>query len=155
VALTEKQIDKRFDDLADKCRSAGIRLTRQRVEILSELAGSQSHPDADSIYEAVRRRLPRLSLDTVYRTLGSLEALGVIGKLSAFHGAARFDPDTAPHHHGVCIRCGRVSDIPSPDLDQLNLPASVRSWGEIRSVHAELRGICRQCLRAGDASVAD
>ena len=46
-----------------------LRMTRQRKVILEELRKVNSHPSADEIYEIVRKRLPRISLGTVYRNL--------------------------------------------------------------------------------------
>lgn len=154
MSLTQEQTETRLRNLASECRAAGIRLTRQRMAILHVLAGSDAHPDAEIVYRCVRKRLPRISLDTVYRTLGSLEALGIVGKISAFHGAARFDPNTSPHHHVVCTRCGRITDFVSSELDALGIPVPLQSWGKIRSVHAELRGVCSECLDPGEQAEA-
>ncbi len=57
------------------------RRTLQREIILEELNRVPDHPTADQIYERVRRRLPRISLGTVYRNLELLAAQGVIQKL--------------------------------------------------------------------------
>ncbi len=56
------------------------RITRQRRVILEELRRVNNHPSADEIYEIVRRRMPRISLGTVYRNLEMLTELGEIQK---------------------------------------------------------------------------
>ncbi|MGE5577510.1 MAG: Fur family transcriptional regulator, partial [Syntrophothermus sp.] len=53
-------------------------MTRQRQIILEELKNVTTHPTADEVYEMVRRRLPRISLGTVYRNLELLAEEGII-----------------------------------------------------------------------------
>ena len=67
------------------------RNTRQREVILEELRKLRSHPTAPVLYEIVRRRLPRISLGTVYRNLELLAKSGVVRKLELSDSEARFD----------------------------------------------------------------
>ena len=75
------------------------RKTRQRQVILEELQAVTSHPTAVELHELVRRRLPKVSLGTVYRNLDLLARMGVIEKLEHSGGEARFDANTAEHDH--------------------------------------------------------
>ena len=109
----------RFHTLA---REAGIRLTHQRLEIFREVASSEEHPDAESVYRSVKRRMPTVSLDTVYRTLWMLTDLGIIGTLSGKRKSVRFDANIQPHHHFVCIRCGMTRDFEDPGYARLAAP---------------------------------
>ena len=71
-----------FDSALDKFKAIslekGLRLTHQRLEILRELVGAKDHPSAEMVFGRVRRRLPTISLDTVYRTLSTFDELGII-----------------------------------------------------------------------------
>ena len=93
------------------------RNTRQRQVILEELQKLTSHPTAAGLYEIVRRRLPKISLGTVYRNLELLARTGLIQKLEFGGGEARFDGNVDRHDHVRCVRCGRVDDISAPPLD--------------------------------------
>lgn len=64
--------------LSDICRQAGLKLTRQRVEVLRELTCSADEPSVDKIHARLQSKLPTLSRETVRRTLGSLERFGII-----------------------------------------------------------------------------
>ncbi len=88
------------------------RMTPQRRAILEALRNTDSHPTADEVYEIVRRRLPRISLGTVYRNLEILSESGMIQKLELGGHQKRFDSRTENHYHVRCIRCGRVEDVP-------------------------------------------
>jgi Fur family ferric uptake transcriptional regulator len=48
-------------------KQSNLRMTRQRKVILEELRKVNTHPSADELYEMVRKRLPRISLGTVYK----------------------------------------------------------------------------------------
>ena len=76
--ITREQVTRRLADFAAECRDKHIKATHQRMEILRELASTGEHPDAETIFKRVRRRIPAVSLDTVYRTLRMLEDKGII-----------------------------------------------------------------------------
>ena len=86
------------------------RMTSQRQVILEEIRKVHSHPTADEIYEKVRKRLPRISLGTVYRNLDILSECGMIQRIAPVSNQMRFDGDTTNHYHVRCIHCGRVED---------------------------------------------
>jgi Fur family peroxide stress response transcriptional regulator len=145
--IAPKQVERRISDFVAACRRQGIKATHQRTEILRELAGTDAHPDAETIYAGVRRRIPAISLDTVYRTLRLLEEKGVISRVGAVRDRARFDANTDRHHHFICSRCGLIRDFRSRALDRFTPPAEVTALGRVDSVHVELTGRCRKCRR--------
>ncbi|MEZ4401277.1 MAG: transcriptional repressor [Kofleriaceae bacterium] len=140
-----------LDQLAAAVRAAGGKLTHQRLEILRELVGNPDHPDAEAVFRSVVRRVPTISLDTVYRTLWRLVDLGVISTLGPRRDSIRFDPNTAPHHHFVCERCGSIRDFHSPRLTNLPLPPEVATLGTVTGAQVEVRGVCTTCARASAA----
>ena len=79
-------------------------MTHQRLEIFREVASTIEHPDADTVFRAVQRRMPTVSLDTVYRTLWMLHDLGLVTTLGPQRNGVRFDANLERHHHYVCVR---------------------------------------------------
>jgi Fur family peroxide stress response transcriptional regulator len=136
----------RLEHLKTVAKAAGIKLTHQRLEIFREIAASNEHPDADTIFQAVRRRVPTVSVDTVYRTLWKLHDLGLVTTLGPQRDGVRFDANLDPHHHYVCMRCGLVRDFESADLNALRVPDTVKELGSIANAHVEVRGVCARCL---------
>jgi len=108
-----------------------MRMTRQRRVILEELRGVDTHPTADEVYAMVRRRLPRVSLATVYRNLESMSEGGHVQRIETGSGPRRYDGNVARHHHVRCERCGAVADVP---------PGTVRS-----SVRVDGDRVCEEC----------
>lgn len=141
----QKIVEQRMRTFLHACRKAGARLTRQRMEIFRELAASDAHPDAECIHARVRRLLPAISLDTVYRTLWWLTDLGLVTVLSPTQDRTRFDANLGRHHHFVCTRCGLTRDFICEALDNLALPEAVADIGSIQRTQVELKGICHAC----------
>ena len=140
-----EHLRQRLGLLRDGLRRSGIKLTHQRLEIFLEVAKSVDHPDAETIYEGVRERVPTISLDTVYRTLWLLLDLGLITTLGSPRRTTRFDANVEPHHHFSCIRCGSTRDFHSEELDRLRVPEEVKALGSVTRVRAEVSGLCATC----------
>ena len=145
--ITEEQVQKRLTEFADACRQRGIKATHQRTEILRELAGTEEHPDAETVYNSVRNRMPAISLDTVYRTLKLFEEKGIIVRMGAMKERARFDANTSRHHHFVCRQCGLIRDFYDEAFNSLKAPQVVPEMGCVDAVYVELRGLCQTCRK--------
>lgn len=146
--VARDEIERRLARFQEACRQQGLKVTHQRTEVFRELAKTEEHPGAETIYKRVRKRIPALSLDTVYRTLRTLEDQGVIGRVGSGHDRIRFDANTDKHHHFVCTRCGAVRDFYSDELSALQAPPQAADMGEVDDVYIELRGVCRRCQGA-------
>jgi Fe2+ or Zn2+ uptake regulation protein len=94
--------------------SAGWRYTRQRAAVYDYLRRVESHPTAEEVCVAVRRRLPKISLATVYKALEALVACNLADKLTSSDGPARYDFHSGTHYHARCLQTGRVCDLPTP-----------------------------------------
>ena len=125
------------------------RMTNQRQIILEEIRKVNTHPTADEIYEKVRKRLPKISLGTVYRNLEILSACGLIQKIGPSSNQMRFDGITKQHYHIRCIYCGRVEDAPIPPTENLENVIREKSDYSIIDHKLEFIGICPQCKKKG------
>jgi Fur family peroxide stress response transcriptional regulator len=98
---------------------AGWRCTRQRTAVFDYLCSVESHPTAEEVYVAVRRRLPKISLATVYKALEALVDSELADKLTTGEGPARYDCHHQAHYHFCCVDSGEVHDLPAPYDPQL------------------------------------
>ena len=121
------------------------RNTRQRQVVLEELKNLGSHPTAAELYEIARRRLPKISLGTVYSNLELLAQLGVIRKLQTSGSVARFDGDRGRHYHVCCVRCGRVDDAQGLPTDPLEHEIKSLGGYDVLDYHLQFVGICPEC----------
>jgi Fur family peroxide stress response transcriptional regulator len=140
------EVKLRLNYFEEACRKAGFKVTHQRKEIFKEVARSIDHPDAEAVYKSVRRRIPSVSQDTVYRTLRMLTDLEMINVLGASKDRIRFDANLEQHHHFVCSKCGLTRDFVSADLNNIKVPDLVKDMGAVRLVQVEVRGVCQSCL---------
>lgn len=145
MAVSSGDVDERVRDFVDECKRRDVRVTHQRIEIFRELASTEAHPDAEAIYRRVRERMPTISLDTVYRNLRMLADQGLVAIVGMSHERIRFDANMGRHHHFVCTRCGKIRDFTSETIGALEVPDEARAFGEPRSLHVEVKGLCRDC----------
>jgi Fur family transcriptional regulator, peroxide stress response regulator len=126
--------------------AAGRRSTPQREAVYRYLAGVDHHPTAEEVYLAVKRRVPRVSLATVYTALEVLVRSGLASKLTYGDAAARYDVRTDAHSHARCLVCGRVRDLELvPDAGWVR---TLRTPGfESTGFRFELIGRCATCRR--------
>ena len=143
--METKEIQKRVDAFSQACRRYGVKATHQRREIYRELAGTNEHPDVETIYDRVRKRIPEISLDTVYRTLHLLEKKGLITRVGFLGDKTRFDANTDRHHHFVCTECGFMGDFYNEEWNDFRNRSAVMTMGTVDSMHVELRGLCKAC----------
>jgi Fe2+ or Zn2+ uptake regulation protein len=133
------------DELTERFRARGLRVTPQRQVIFRLLEGNVEHPTVEALYEAARAEMPTISLKTVYQTVHDLEDLGEVHLLNVGTGSVRVDPNVEhPHHHMICTRCGRVRDV-LVDVADLRIPARVRQGFAIADVQVHFRGVCAEC----------
>jgi len=128
-------------------REKNLRMTQQRKVILEELQKLETHPSADEIYSIVRRRLPRVSLGTVYRNLEVLSELGEIQKLELSGSLKRYDWDTKKHYHIRCMHCNMVEDAPIAPLNQLEDDLYGATVYQIIGHNLEFTGLCPGCAK--------
>ncbi len=123
------------------------RMTRQRRAILDVLRDNRTHPTADDVYARVRRKLPRVSLGTVYRNLELLAAEGAIRTLHLAGKQMRFDGEPGAHDHVHCLGCGRIDDIPSSPTDRVAERILRTLDYEVVGRRLEFLGWCPRCRR--------
>jgi Fe2+ or Zn2+ uptake regulation protein len=131
--------------LAAALRERGQRVTPQRLMVARVLSDLDRHVTAEIVFDEVSRRMPGVSLPTVYATLDLLEGIGLIHRVASERGAVIYDPRTDQHHHLVCRRCGAIVDIDGP-VEAEPLLAAARSAG-FAPDHAQVvvRGLCAGC----------
>lgn len=134
---------------SDPCARAvvrhGRRMTAHRQRVYDTLCARRDHPTAGELFLRVRRRLPAISLATVYNCLDTLVACGMVKHVTCDRGPARFCPNLEEHAHFFCDRCGTILDVPkrsgAPAGDGWRLPAGAVVAHEEAAFH----GVCPAC----------
>jgi Fur family peroxide stress response transcriptional regulator len=147
MRLDSAIIEKRVSNFINQCKELGIKVTPQRVAIYRELAKTDQHPSAESIYKKIRDYYPNISLTTIYRTLETFEKLGLVSVVNILYNAARYDANLEPHHHLVCVECKKVEDYYDHTLGELDFSKKTLANYKVLGYTILLNGICRDCRR--------
>ena len=135
--LTDAQLDR---ELAGR----GLRRTEQRREVYAILVRELDHPTAHEVYSLAKRRIPEISLATVYNCLEALVSCGLVRRVQVDPAASRFCPNMREHGHFYCEQCGSIFDV---ELDSSRMGNSACLPGGFRATRFDIsmRGVCSGC----------
>ena len=119
------------------------RLTNQKQLILEYLRSVKNHPSAEEIFTEIRKKLPRISLATVYRNLENFAERGSALRISG--EVKRYDGDISIHHHFMCQECKKVFDI----FEKIRLRKFFKKAEKIGKINKGVfvQGICKKCQK--------
>ena len=145
--------------ISEKVSEQRYRMTQQRQIILEAVRRLHSHPTADEVFLRVRKKLPRISMGTVYRNLDILSRTGIIKKIETSSPQMRFDGKTEDHYHITCMVCGSIQDVPAEEKDH-NLKKLEKALGtttdySILGHNLEFIGLCSNCRRESISSLGE
>lgn len=123
------------------------RFSRQRQLILDTVRSLDCHPTADDIYSIVKHSIPAISLGTVYRNLNVLVEEGLVQKVSIGKMTERYDSRLEPHYHMICLKCGRVVDVPLTYEHEIDTKANHCGDHKIVGHEIVFSGICADCRK--------
>jgi Fur family ferric uptake transcriptional regulator len=141
--------------MREELRSAGLKATHQRVEVLTILRRSKKHLDAEGIHQTALRRGADISLATVYRTLGALKKAGLVEPRALAHDQGRDHYEAADrpdHHHFTCQQCGQVYEFETHHIKRLKKELKQEHGWDLTSANLYFEGICDQCIKRGHGS---
>ena len=131
--------------LRQKLRTRGAQLTVQRAAVYDYLSGVEHHPTAEEVFLAVKPKLPRISLATVYKNLEALVSCGIVSRLDYGNASARYDIRTDHHYHTRCLECGKIWDLDAKGGSGLLARIKPQAGFQVRDYRLELLGHCRDC----------
>ena len=134
------------DRFREMLRGVGCRVTAQRLLLLTLLHDCEGHASADDLYYMAWERDPRLSLSTVYRTLGKLKEAGLVHELhfdDEHHHYELVGRDS--HHHLICQGCGKVVEIKCFLVDEILSHIEEEHDFSVTGTRMEFLGYCPDC----------
>jgi Fur family peroxide stress response transcriptional regulator len=132
----------RFRELAWKC---GLAATHQRHVIYEAVVASHGHRSPEQVYAAVCKRIPHVSLATVYNNLRLFVEHGLLREVTPHSATLRVDGNLEPHHHLVCSRCKSVQDISGDFIDLKRISRLAPEGFDLTQPVIEVFGLCRRC----------
>jgi len=149
VKLTADMLKEKLDAFRNKCAQAGLKITPQRIAVYKALLETTQHPSAEMIFESIRKTFPSISLDTVNRTLLTLNKIGVAFIVEGSGEPKRFDANLQAHQHFKCIKCKKIIDFHHEPFDNISVPADIEKKFTILRKTVYLEGFCDLCRGNG------
>jgi Fur family transcriptional regulator, peroxide stress response regulator len=132
------------DDFAALCREHGLAATHQRRIIYETVMSLHGHPSPELIYARVKKKIPSISLATVYNNVRTFLESGMLREVSMHHGSLRVEPNEHEHHHLVCVRCRSIADLDAKNLGPLRLKTQPKGF-RITRIAVDVLGVCAAC----------
>ena len=138
---------------AGEIRAAGLKVTAQRLAVLGALQGAP-HSSAEQVFRLVREEMPTTSAQAVYGILSAFAEAGLVRRLEAAGSPALYECRIGDnHHHLVCLRCGRISDVDCVVGQAPCLTPSDDSGFTVLAAEVTFSGICAGCRDAGSPAL--
>ena len=136
-----------MNSLIKNLKNSNLKVTPQRLAIYSYLYHNHTHPNAETIYNSVKEDNLTISLATVYKTLKTLRDAGLIQEINVGEDSFRYDLQTDPHSHIICIKCNNIIDYVFEENFISSIKDKVNSETSFDLVSNQMYfyGICKNC----------
>jgi Fur family transcriptional regulator, peroxide stress response regulator len=141
------ETERRMAAFQAHCREAGLKVTPQRMAVYKALVETTEHPSAETVFQKVRRTFSSISLDTVNRTLLTLNDMGAAFVVEGSGDAKRFDANLCAHQHFKCLKCKRILDFHHEPFDRIDVPANLAGRVTVLRKTVYLEGLCDHCRK--------
>ncbi|NMC04851.1 MAG: transcriptional repressor [Candidatus Lokiarchaeota archaeon] len=105
------------ESIIQRLRDAGHKVTPQRLTICEFIMNRKDHPNAERVFDEIKKIHPAISRATIYNTLHVMRDVGLVQELGFDDGTTRYEPDIEFHINQVCQACGKISDIKDRDVE--------------------------------------
>lgn len=132
-------------DFRNLCHRHGLAATHQRQVIYETVTSLPGHPSPEAIYEAVRKKIPSISLATIYKNIHTFLDSGLLREVSLHYGSLRLETEARPHHHLVCVGCKSIMDLEEDRLGQVQLRHKLPNGFQVQRIAVDILGLCAAC----------
>ncbi len=128
-------------------KNSGLKVTKQREEILSILINANCELTADDIYLSLKKEGFEFGFSTVYRTLSLLQKHKILEKTDFPDSDKQYYSMVSNNHQHklICIRCKRCVRIDGCPVEKFTTDACEKSGFTLTGHSFEIFGICPEC----------
>ena len=127
------------------CHEYGIAVTHQRQVLYEVMKTMHGHPSPEEVYARVKKKVPAISLATVYKNIHLFVESGVFREVSMHHGSLRVEMNDEAHHHMVCSKCKAITDIGEKELGLVSTKTKLPGGFLVERYAVDVIGICAKC----------
>lgn len=129
------------------CERAGVAVTHQRQVIYETLQSMRGHPSPEEVYARVKKKVPSVSLATVYKNIHLFIESGIFREVSLHHGSLRVETNAKPHYHLVCTSCKSITDIDAEELGFTSQARKLKGGFLAQRYSVDVLGLCPNCQK--------
>jgi Fur family peroxide stress response transcriptional regulator len=130
------------------CQENGIAVTHQRQVLFEVMKSMHGHPSPEEVYAKVKKKIPAISLATVYKNIHLFVESGVFREVSMHHGSVRVEMNGEAHHHMVCSKCKAITDIGEDELGLAAKRNKLPGGFLVERYAVDVIGVCAKCQTA-------
>lgn len=135
-------------EVVEVLRHHGLRMTPQRRAIVAEIMRTQGHISPTALARRVQVDMPGVNASTIYRTLATLEEVGVLAHAHLETGAEYHRTEEAGHIHLSCSNCGAEDDLSIEEARAVVELIQNHHGFEPDLTHFAISGLCADCRKA-------
>jgi Fur family peroxide stress response transcriptional regulator len=130
------------------CQENGLAVTHQRQVLYEVMKSMHGHPSPEEVYAKVKKKIPAISLATVYKNIHLFVENGVFREVSMHHGSVRVEMNGEAHHHMVCSKCKAITDIGEEELGLVAKRDKLPGGFLVERYAVDVIGVCAKCQTA-------
>lgn len=138
-------MEKTLANFRQLCAEHGIAMTHQRQVLYEVMQGMEGHPSPEEVYARVKKKVPAISLATVYKNIHLFVESGIFRKMSLHHGSVRVEMNDEDHHHMVCSKCKAIADIGDKELGLMPTRRRLADGFLVERYSVDVIGLCAKC----------
>jgi Fe2+ or Zn2+ uptake regulation protein len=138
------------DPLVDALGAAGYRLTEPRRVVAELVAERSGHFTANDLIADAQKRELGIGRATIFRALDLFTELQLLERIDLPTGDHAYVPCLPGyhHHHVICQRCARVTEVEDLGLGQAIAGMERNTGWTVQKHRLELYGLCPECQMA-------
>lgn len=131
----------------DFLKTKGLKLTKERQNIINEISQSDGHFDPEELYTKLQSKGLKVSRASVYRTIPLLIQSGILQEVQLSENRAHYEKrsETKHHDHMICLICGKIIEFYSPTLEMLQDEICAKEEFKGIRHNLEIYGMCKDC----------
>ena len=122
-----------------------MRYSKQNEMIYNAVLASTDHPNADMLYQILKKDFPSLSLATIYRNLNKMATNNMLARIAIPGAADRYEAYMGEHYHFLCTSCSRLYDIKIEQFQDINNTINEYTGHSVTSHNIIFKGKCKNC----------
>lgn len=143
--MTGRNKENPEDEAVDKLRDRGMRITSQRRKLIDFILSQDDHWTIQELAEKLKKRMPKLGIATIYRTVNLLVEEGSLSRTQVGTDAARYEITPEVHHdHLTCVSCDKILEFENEEIERLQEKISKKLGFKLVDHTMELYGECQR-----------